>query len=129
MAAIRGRNTKPEIALRSLLHRSGYRFRLHAQGIPGHPDIVFPSRRKVIFVHGCFWHGHSGCATARTPKTRREYWEQKLRANHERDVRTNMALAALGWDTLVVWECEIARHEDAVMDRVSAFLDPPSGSQ
>src|SRR5215813_718365 len=80
MAAIRGKHTKPELAIRSLLHRLGYRFRLHKPGLPGRPDVVFPSRRKALFIHGCFWHSH-GCHMANVPKTRTEYWEPKLRAN------------------------------------------------
>lgn len=106
MSRIRGRDTKPEKVVRSLLHRMGYRFRLHRKGLPGKPDIVLPKYRTVIFVHGCFWHRHSGCRFAYTPKSRGEFWQQKFRANRRRDHRSTAALTRLGWRVLVIWECE-----------------------
>lgn len=106
MSRIRGRDTKPEKVVRSMLHRMGYRFRLHRRDLPGRPDIVLPKYRTVIFVHGCFWHRHGGCLFAYTPKSRREFWQQKFRANRLRDRRSDAALTRLGWRVLVIWECE-----------------------
>lgn len=106
MAQVRSANTKPEVAVRSLLHRLGYRFRLHRRDLPGTPDIVLPGRRTAIFVHGCFWHGHS-CKRAKMPKSRLEYWEPKIKANRQRDLRKRRALRALGWHVTEVWECEL----------------------
>lgn len=122
MRAVRSKNTKPELLLRSMLHRAGYRFRLHRRDLPGTPDLVFPSRRKVIEVRGCFWHGHERCRRAKVPVTRREYWEQKLEANKARDVRNEHSLHALGWKLLIVWECELIDPEKA-SKRVRGFLD------
>ena len=106
MSKVRCRNTKPEILVRSLLHRLGFRFRLHRNELPGKPDIVFPSRRAVIFVHGCFWHQHPGCQKARIPETRNDFWRTKLQRNMERDVEHCETLRELGWNVLVVWECQ-----------------------
>jgi DNA mismatch endonuclease (patch repair protein) len=107
MARIRSKDTNPELALRSLIHRLGYRFRLHRKDLPGKPDLVFPSRRKVIFVHGCFWHQHPGCREGRVPASRPEYWGPKLRRNLERDADAQARLQGQGWKYLVVWECEL----------------------
>jgi DNA mismatch endonuclease (patch repair protein) len=109
MAGIRGKNTKPELAVRSLLHRSGYRFRIHRTDLPGTPDICLPKYRLAIFVHGCFWHRHSGCRLASTPDTNREKWARKFETNVKRDRLTREALHELGWRPLVLWECGI-RH-------------------
>lgn len=106
MAQVRSANTKPEIAVRSLLHRLGYRFRLHRRDLPGTPDIVLPGRRTVIFVHGCFWHGHS-CKREKMPKSRLDYWGPKIEANRQRDRRKRRALRDLGWHVTEVWECEL----------------------
>src|SRR5437660_616930 len=107
MSQIRSKNSKPEMAVRRLAHALGYRYRLHRKDLPGSPDLVFPSRRKVIFVHGCYWHGH-GCAVGGTgAKTNRAYWGPKIRRNRERDARSLAALEADGWRCLTVWECEI----------------------
>ena len=106
MALIKGKNTKPELRVRKALYASGLRYRLHDKNLPGRPDLVFPSRRAVVFVNGCFFHQHTGCARARLPKTRREFWEPKLRGNVERDQRKQTELAANGWTVLVIWECE-----------------------
>jgi DNA mismatch endonuclease (patch repair protein) len=110
MSRIRGSNTKPEIAVRSLLHRLGYRFRLHRRDLPGTPDIVLPGRETVVFVHGCFWHGHA-CKRTKMPKSRVDYWGEKIDANRRRDVRKRKNLKRLGWKVVVVWECELKRPD------------------
>ena len=107
MRQIRSKNTAPELLLRRMLHRLGYRFRLHRKDLPGKPDLVFPSRRKAIFVHGCFWHQHSGCREGRVPGTRLEYWKPKLTRNQQRDTAAQSALREQGWQFLVVWECQL----------------------
>lgn len=106
MARIRSKNTTPELAVRQALHAAGLRFRLHRTDLPGRPDIVFPGRRTVVFVHGCFWHSHPGCKRARIPGTRQEYWVPKLLRNVERDQAAAAALRSAGWRVLIVWECE-----------------------
>jgi DNA mismatch endonuclease (patch repair protein) len=106
MARIRGRNTKPEMIVRRLLHGMGYRFRLHGRDLPGRPDIVFRSRRTVVFVHGCFWHRHD-CGLAYMPKTRQQFWQDKFNGNVRRDQRVKNELTAAGWRVIFVWECEI----------------------
>jgi len=114
MSRIKGRDTRPEILVRSLLHRMGYRFRLHRRDLPGCPDIVFAKHRKVIFVHGCFWHGHPGCRRSERPTANREFWQKKLSGNVERDRKNRLELEKLGWKILIVWTCEtrdVARLE------------------
>jgi DNA mismatch endonuclease (patch repair protein) len=106
MRHIRSRGMLPELAVRSLVHRMGYRFRLHRKDLPGKPDLVFVSRRRVIFVHGCFWHSHQDCKTAHVPKSNLEYWLPKLQRNQARDRENLKALQAIGWKPLVIWECE-----------------------
>lgn len=106
MSGIRARNTKPEILIRSMLHRQGFRFRLHVHNLPGKPDMVFPRYRAVVFVHGCFWHGHD-CPLFKWPATRPEFWREKIGRNQANDYRTNAALIASGWRVGVVWECAI----------------------
>ncbi|MDE0153240.1 MAG: very short patch repair endonuclease [Gammaproteobacteria bacterium] len=124
MAKIRGRDTQPEIFVRRLLHRQGYRFRLYAKDLPGRPDIVFRSRRKVIFVHGCFWHRHEGCKKASMPKTRIAYWRRKFEANRKRDSESVLALEEMGWKVMVIWGCEISSiGKNDLLERVTAFLD------
>jgi DNA mismatch endonuclease (patch repair protein) len=108
MARIRGRDTGPERAVRSLLHRLGYRFRLHRRDLPGKPDIVLPKHRTVIQIHGCFWHRHAGCRRAYMPKSRVAFWQEKFAANVANDARTTAQLESLGWRVIVVWECELA---------------------
>ena len=123
MAAIRGQDTKPELRLRRLIHGLGYRFRLQRRDLPGRPDIVFPGRRKVIFVHGCFWHQH-GCRNSVLPKTRAEWWAEKLGRNVERDRAAVAALMAMGWSVQTVWECEV-KDEAQVSESIQRFLGAP----
>ena len=106
MSRIRGRDTKPEMLIRRGLHRRGLRYQLHRRDRPGRPDLVFPSARCVVFVHGCFWHGHA-CPMFRLPATRTEFWKQKIEANRARDARSADALAAADWRSLTVWECAL----------------------
>lgn len=106
MALIRSRDTKPEMRVRHALHAAGLRYRLHVRTLPGVPDLVFPSRRLAVFVHGCFWHQHPGCSAARMPKSRLDFWHAKLSGNVERDTRKSAELRSLGWEVLVVWECQ-----------------------
>jgi len=107
MRAVKGRDTGPEMLVRRLAHALGYRFRLHRKDLPGNPDLVFPARRKAIFVHGCFWHGHDCARGARMPKANAAYWSAKIARNVARDARVLAELRALGWDPLVLWECEL----------------------
>lgn len=122
MARVRAKDTAPELAVRRLVHGMGYRYRLHRRNLPGTPDLVFIGRRKVIFVHGCFWHRHLGCAAARVPKTRTEFWQAKLQGNSERDARNIGALHTKGWDVMIVWECEL-KDMVLLMARIRSFLD------
>ncbi|MEM9751562.1 MAG: very short patch repair endonuclease [Pseudomonadota bacterium] len=124
MRAVKSKDTGPERALRRALHKAGRRYRLHDKRLPGAPDLVFPSKRKVIFVHGCFWHGHDCRRGARVPKTNRDYWLAKIDRNRTRDARRLFELEALGWDALIIWECELKDLETAVRT-AQAFLDAP----
>ncbi len=126
MARIRSQNTNPELTLRKLIHCLGYRFRLHRNDLPGRPDLVFPSRKKVIFVHGCFWHQHTECREGRVPGSRLEYWGPKLRRNQERDALAQSSLRQQGWQYLVVWECEL-KDLAAVLKGVKRFLGTAHG--
>lgn len=126
MARIRSQNTSPEVSLRKVIHGLGYRFRLHRNDLPGKPDLVFPSRKKVIFVHGCFWHQHTECREGRVPGSRPEYWGPKLRRNQERDALAQTSLKKQGWRYLVVWECEL-KDITAVLKRVERFLGTAHG--
>ena len=121
MRQICSKDTAPELQLRRVLHRLGYRFRLHRKDLPGKPDLVFPCHRKAIFVHGCFWHQHSGCKEGRLPGTRLEYWEPKLARNQQRDQAAQLALEEQGWQFLVVWECEL-KDTTAALRTVKRFL-------
>src|SRR5579884_3088802 len=123
MALVRGENTKPEIVIRRLIHGMGYRYRLHVGSLPGKPDLVFPSRGKIIFVHGCFWHRHrsSMCKLARLPKSKLEFWKPKLEENRCRDLETVRRLRRSGWRVLVVWECQIKMANLA--DKIKRFLE------
>lgn len=120
MSRIKGANTKPEIGVRSLLHRIGYRFRLHRRDLPGTPDIVLPGRKAVVFVHGCFWHGHA-CKRTKMPKTREDYWAEKIYGNRRRDARKRRQLRALGWKVVVVWECETKKPDQLIKKLNSAL--------
>lgn len=121
MAAIRGRDTGPEIAVRSIVHRLGYRFVLNDRSLPGSPDLVLPRLGTVIFVHGCYWHRHRGCRYATTPKSRRAFWQAKFDANVARDRRTSALLRRLGWSVLTVWECQL-RDRQRVLSRLERLL-------
>ncbi|MCE1237979.1 MAG: very short patch repair endonuclease [Hyphomicrobiales bacterium] len=121
MRAVKGRDTKPEIVVRKLLHALGYRFRLHRGDVPGTPDIVFLGRRKAVFVNGCFWHGHECRRGARKPKANAAYWEAKIERNKVRDQRVRADLEALGWRSETIWECELG-DLSAVRERLVQFL-------
>lgn len=121
MQSVKSKDTKPEMIVRRLLHSMGYRYRLHRKGLPGKPDIVFPGRKKAIFVHGCFWHWH-GCPKGQLPKSRLDYWQPKLAKNVKRDRTKQEQLKALGWRVFVVWQCEI--HDcEALGINLQGFLD------
>ena len=111
MGRIKGKDTKPELEVRSLLHKLGFRFRLHRKGLPGTPDIVLPKYRAVIFVHGCYWHRHPGCRYAYNPKSRVAFWQNKFRDNVKRDAAHSRRLTELGWTVITVWECELREPE------------------
>jgi DNA mismatch endonuclease (patch repair protein) len=121
MRAIKSSNTKPELIVRKMLHSAGYRYRLHPKNLPGRPDIVFPVRRKAILIHGCFWHVHKLCGTARIPDS--PMWREKLFRNIQRDKEVRTALRSLGWQTAVVWECEINKSSSKVLRKLKLFLD------
>ncbi len=125
MSRIRSRDTKPELAVRSLLHRAGYRFSVHGplnRSLPGRPDVVFPRQRVVVFVHGCFWHRHRGCSFAYTPKSNIPFWEEKFRRNVVRDSDVSQILAEGGWRQFVIWQCEIKANPDEVLSRFRSFM-------
>ena len=122
MQAVRSKNTAPEMYVRRLLHRRGYRYSLHREDLPGRPDIVFSSRRKVIFVHGCFWHGHNCRRGHRVPKSNTEYWTAKIARNRSRDIKTRKKLRTAGWSVLVLWECWL-RDDVKTMARLERFLE------
>ena len=121
MSRIRSGNTKPELIVRSILHRMGYRFRLHSKLLPGKPDIVLPKYQTVVFVHGCFWHHHEGCKYSYMPKSRVGFWEKKFEDNIERDKRVIDELNATGWKVLTIWECEI-KNPSLVISKIQSFL-------
>ena len=122
MAGIKGRDTKPELAVRRIAHRLGRRFRLHKKNLPGRPDLVFPRHRLAVFVHGCFWHRHDGCRYAYTPKSRIEFWTKKFAQNVARDRKNEEALRNLGWRVLVIWECT-TRDEEAVKRHLEVHFE------
>jgi DNA mismatch endonuclease (patch repair protein) len=124
MSRVKNRGSKAERLVQSLVHGLGYRFRLHGAKLPGKPDLVFAGRRKVIFVHGCFWHRHPdpNCGLARLPKSRQDFWVPKLEGNRLRDLRTQDELAALGWESLTLWECEL-RDTTSLRNKIRTFLD------
>ena len=121
MRAVKCKDTAPEMVVRRLVHSLGYRYRLHRRDLPGKPDLVFGPRRKVIFVHGCFWHGHACKRGNREPKTNTDYWRRKVQTNRERDRSTLEELGVGGWETLVIWECET--KQKSLSSRISSFLD------
>jgi DNA mismatch endonuclease, patch repair protein len=121
MRRIRGKDTRPEMLVRRLVHSMGYRYRLHAASLPGKPDLVFAGRRRVIFVHGCFWHQHVGCAGSHIPKSNRGYWRPKLERNRARDAEHLKALRTDGWRCLILWECELRDHV-VLRGRITRFL-------
>lgn len=122
MAQVKSKGMKPEMQVRRMLHGLGYRYRLHRSDLPGRPDLVFPSRRKVIFVNGCFWHYHRGCERVRIPATNRDYWVAKLERNRSRDERNLSVLEETGWSALTAWECELRDMETAT-GRLVEFLE------
>jgi DNA mismatch endonuclease, patch repair protein len=122
MSGIRGKDTKPEIVVRRLLHRLGYRFRLHCKDLPGRPDIVLPKWRTVIFVNGCYWHGHKDCHLFRLPKTRTEFWSKKIEGNQARDQRNYIVLEAAGWKVLVIWECAVSKKKSLTTKQLEIAL-------
>jgi DNA mismatch endonuclease (patch repair protein) len=130
MSGIRGKDTKPEMLLRRGLHARGFRYRLHARGLVGRPDLVFPGRRAAVFVHGCFWHRHEGCRFTTTPATRPEFWADKFTANVVRDATAQDALRSAGWRVAVVWECALRAvgQQPAVIDQVAVWLDSEAPS-
>ncbi|MFB3779475.1 MAG: very short patch repair endonuclease [Bryobacteraceae bacterium] len=124
MSRVRGKNTEPELLVRRLVYSLGYRYRLHVRNLPGCPDLVFQKRKKVIFVHGCFWHRHpdTGCALARLPKSRLDFWLPKLESNRERDQRNKRMLRKEGWRSLTIWECQI-KNTERLSAAIRRFLD------
>lgn len=125
MARIRGADTRPERSVRAVLHAAGIRFRLHGKGLPGRPDIVLRSRRSVVFVHGCFWHRHSGCRFASTPSSNREFWRAKFEANVSRDARNARALRKTGWRVYTIWECQVHAQSRSMRTLVARLLRTP----
>lgn len=123
MSRIHGRDTKPELIIRTLLHRAGYRFKIGDKTLPGRPDIVLPRHGLAIFVHGCFWHRHSNCKLASTPKTNRRYWREKFANNQRKDARAKRQLNALGWRVLTLWECRIMKAPEATLNRILKKLE------
>jgi DNA mismatch endonuclease, patch repair protein len=123
MALVKSKDTRPEMTVRRLVHAMGFRYRLHVESLPGKPDLVFPRLKKIINVHGCFWHMHS-CKRCRIPSSRREYWVAKLKRNAARDRRTRSALVRCGWEVLVIWECRISRANLLrTQNRIRTFLE------
>lgn len=122
MAAVRSKDTKPEMMIRRLVYSMGYRYKLHSDALPGKPDLVFSSKKKVVFVHGCFWHGHNGCNKAQLPKSRTDFWQDKIENNVRRDKRVKRALNRKGWRYLIIWQCQINNLEK-VKAKIYTFLN------
>lgn len=122
MSGIRGKNTRPEVTVRSFLHRSGFRFRLHEVGLPGKPDVVLPRWNVAVFVHGCFWHGHKGCHYFKLPKTRTEFWKTKIEGNSKRDAIAVDQLREAGWRVAVVWECSLRDDLGRSLNELVQFI-------
>lgn len=121
MRAVKSQDTSPEKKVRQLLHRAGYRFSLHRKDLPGKPDLVFPSRKAIVFIHGCFWHQHQGCRRAKRPTSNIIYWNKKLNRNIERDKENLTALKSQGWQVYTIWECEVSDNEK--IQKLKTFLD------
>ncbi|CCD89884.1 DNA mismatch endonuclease of very short patch repair [Bradyrhizobium sp. ORS 285] len=121
MSRVKQRHTAPELLIRSLLHRAGFRFRLHSPKLPGRPDIIFPGRRKVVFVHGCFWHGHD-CRRGKAPSSNKRFWQKKISGNRLRDEQTIGRLKELGWESFIVWECE-TKEAEIITGKLAQFLE------
>jgi DNA mismatch endonuclease (patch repair protein) len=128
MASVKSTDTGPELRVRRLIHACGFRYRLHRRDLPGRPDLVFSGRKQVIFIHGCFWHGHSCPRAVRIPKSNTQYWIRKIERNRARDASNLERLKACGWSVLTVWECEI-RDEAALVKRIRRFLEGPRRRQ
>ena len=126
MRQIKNRHTKPEVLVRSILHRIGYRFKINDKKLPGKPDIVLPKYKSVIFVHGCFWHRHENCSKATTPKTNRDYWDKKFQRNIDRDKEVKQQLQQLGWYVIVIWECEVLSDPVSAISRIVSKLEKSS---
>jgi len=125
MRRVRSKHTKPELVVRSLVHSLGYRYRLHVAALPGTPDLAFPGRHKVIFVHGCFWHRHGArCPLTRLPKSKLDYWRPKFEQNKKRDEKNRKRLRSAGWESLVIWECQL-KDSETLVKRITAFLESP----
>jgi DNA mismatch endonuclease (patch repair protein) len=123
MSRIRSRDTRPEIIVRSMLHRAGYRFRLHCQHLPGSPDVVLPKFKTAVFIHGCFWHRHAGCKLASMPKSRSDFWQKKFDANVRRDHEQFASLSAIGWYVHVLWECQIKSNPSNTVGQLIQQLE------
>lgn len=128
MSKIKGKNTKPEMIVRSMCHELGLRYRLHRKDLPGTPDLVFPKHRLCLFVHGCFWHRHSGCKYAYTPKSRLDFWLPKLAKNVERDINAQRALEVSGWRVSIIWECQ-TKNTDTLRTEIQKMINPEVGCQ
>lgn len=133
MRRVKGRDTKPEVRVRRLLHRLGYRFRLHRRDLPGTPDLYLPKHRLVIFVNGCFWHGHDGCKRAKLPETRRDFWQTKINLNKRRDAASSTELARIGIEVVTLWECELGDDRTIIeaVERVTrcSTIEPTAGTR
>lgn len=127
MRGITGKNTRPEIEIRRRLHAAGLRFRLHAASLPGRPDLVIRKHQTVVFIHGCFWHGHKGCRYFKMPATNSEFWQHKIRMNIERDLRQVAVLLDMGWRVAIVWECAVRADPDSAVHRLVEYLPGTEG--
>lgn len=123
MSHIGSKGTKPELSVRKLVHSMGYRFRLHLKQLPGCPDLVFTKRKKIIFVNGCFWHGHDDCKKAKTPKSNVDFWTKKIEINKSRDELNYAKLRSLGWELLIIWQCQLVEKE-SIFNKIVKFLGP-----
>jgi DNA mismatch endonuclease (patch repair protein) len=128
MSRIKGKNTAPEVTLRQILWRKGFRYKLHSRKLPGRPDLVFVGTKIAIFMHGCFWHRHEGCPYFRLPKTRQDFWEAKLQANRKRDLTVVQELITLGWRVGIVWECAMRTSPELTVTRVAQWIEGGGGN-